>query len=63
MGDDSPGLSAKYGIYSIVEIGSGALTPHTLGQVSAETSSVGLEVHGCYDALKEVLELGVNCSI
>ncbi len=59
---DSPGFSAKYGTYSVMEIGSGALLTFTLGQVSPE-ASVGLEVEGCYDALKELLDLGVNCSI
>ncbi len=60
---DSPGFSAKYGTYNIMEISVGAVVTFSLQQVTSDTSSVGLETSGCFDALKELKDHGIDINI
>lgn len=56
---DSPGFSAKYGTYNIMDAATGAVLTFSLKQVNANTSSVAMEADGCFDGLKELLDHGM----
>ena len=60
---DSPGFSAKYGTYSIMETTSGKVVTFALKQVNADTTSVGMEVEGCYDSLNDLRHHGINVEV
>lgn len=52
---DTPGFSAKYGTYSIMDSQTNVIVTFSLKQVKEDVSSVELEALGCYDALTELL--------
>ena len=57
---DSPGFSAKYCTYSLMDTESGAVLTFSLEQVRPGRTSVALEVDGCMHALEELLEVGMS---
>jgi hypothetical protein len=60
---DSPGFSAKYGTYNVMESATGALVTFALTQVNANTSSVAMEVNGCSEAISELMDHGMNIEV
>lgn len=57
MGDgrcDSPGFSAKYSTYTIMEEETGAILTYCMKQVQTGKSTASLEVDGCRDAIEEL---------
>ena len=62
-GCDSPGFSAKYGIYSIMETTSGKVVTFALKQVNADTTSVAMGVEGCFESLTELRHHGTNVEV
>ncbi len=60
---DSPGFSAKYGTYNVMDAKSGAVLTFSLQQVDAQTSSVAMETNGCFEAIVELLHHGLNIEV
>lgn len=60
---DSPGFSAKYGTYTVMEVNSGVILCFAQNQVMTGISSVALETKGCREVLKELSDFGANVKI
>ena len=66
---DSPGFSAKYGTYTLMEDKSGSILNFSLKQLGLSQSSVAMETDGLIDALTELNDhnmaiqvIGTDCS-
>ena len=57
---DSPGFSAKYCTYSIMDARSGLVTGFSLMHVGQSTSSVAMEKDGCRESLQLILDHDVS---
>ena len=60
---DSPGYSAKYCTYSLMDVKSGAVLSFIVRHVGLSTSSVAMEPDGCYDTLCDLESYGLEISV
>ena len=60
---DSPGFSAKYSTYTVMEIKSGAILDFSLKHVTQSTSSIAMEKDGCFEVLTSLEDHGLDIKV